>query len=622
MGQSQFKVRISIATKLLGLIFLLIVTPIVFLNFSVIKIFSEDKISYIYDTQATLVQAYGREFLSLLTRSEETLKLSVSLVPEQEALNRARRDAIDTTFLNQRSVLALQINRIDPQTHEFINVYENTLNDQVSSLGFKNSDFRLAPTLASKESSSTQYFSLAKPNRPPLMAISFFDSKSQIVAIGFIDLSKFISKSTSKYSEFAILNQSGELLLHSNPERYFTEQLTAKQHPLFVISQNSTLDLGASEFADSSISNGEAFIGSYYKPNSKILIYTYLPKSIALAASVKLSEKFAVLALFSIGSMLILGLLYTRRLLMPLKSLFDGTQIIASGQFNVALPVQSKDEIGALTVAFNAMSERIAGLLEQMVEKARVDQELSIAKSVQESLFPPKFIQNKDLSIVSDYRSATECGGDWWGYFQHGHRHLIAIADATGHGLPSALMTASARACYSVIEEILTSERQNFSPSEILQLANRVVFDSAQGKIMMTFFVAEIDMQQKTIRFANAGHNPPWIFKANGSVKSLVADGLRLGESITFNPPPVSMSESIDDGDLIVFYTDGILEGKNLSQEAYGKKRTRSIIAHHRSAGPQAVSDGLLQDFMQFNGAKELDDDITLAIVAVHSHTP
>ena len=104
------------------------------------------------------------------------------------------------------------------------------------------------------------------------------------------------------------------------------------------------------------------------------------------------------------------------------------------------------------------------------------------------------------------------------------------IADATGHGFPSALITASARSCFSVMQKLAQEDPDfSFSPSAMLSFANRVIYDASLAKIMMTFFIGVIDFDREKLTYSSAGHNPPWYFKTDGNggfaMKSLVSIG-------------------------------------------------------------------------------------------------
>ena len=196
------------------------------------------------------------------------------------------------------------------------------------------------------------------------------------------------------------------------------------------------------------------------------------------------------------------------------------------------------------------------------------------------------------------------------------------IADATGHGLPSALITAAARSCFSVLAKLAQEDSEfSYSPSAMLSYANRVIYEASLGKIMMTFFVGVVDFRERTFTYASAGHNPPWLFKKNGdsfALKSLTALGSRLGESPEF-PEGEEKVVPIAKGDILFMYTDGLMEGKDTQGEMYGKKRTRKVVESLLAAGPEALIHGLVEDFTKYNEGKALDDDITLAATQILS---
>ena len=117
------------------------------------------------------------------------------------------------------------------------------------------------------------------------------------------------------------------------------------------------------------------------------------------------------------------------------------------------------------------MSQKISELFEESVEKVLLEGELDIASTVQQTLIPPIFYEGDGLEVHSYYQAASRCGGDWWGIFRVRNRVCIAIGDATGHGLPSALITAGARSCLSMLHRM--AERNpafSYSPNEMLGL--------------------------------------------------------------------------------------------------------------------------------------------------------
>jgi sigma-B regulation protein RsbU (phosphoserine phosphatase) len=156
-------------------------------------------------------------------------------------------------------------------------------------------------------------------------------------------------------------------------------------------------------------------------------------------------EKFILLGLMAIGAAVVFALFFSKTLTAPINRLYQATKEVAKGNFNVDLKSNASDEIGALTGSFAVMSRKISELIQESMEKVQLENELAIASTVQQTLMPPSDYRNERVYIKSHYQSASTCGGDWWGFFGVGNKMCIMIADATGHGFPSALITASAR---------------------------------------------------------------------------------------------------------------------------------------------------------------------------------
>lgn len=630
MEQQQFKISMSVSTKLLFTISILLIIPIFFLNFSAITLFKKDKKAYVYDSQATLAALAGREFVSFLDNALGTLRLVLGSVDSADNVHKDVEYTINFYLENQTVLAGAELIRLDSKNLAATKtLYRHFLPDPLEEVKLKEEDIQFDPRSFVRhqkeiETNGFYFENISQKGQAPILAIVFSDDSLlekegyYKVAVGFVSLKHFLSGSSQSSNKFIIVDNRGDVLFHSDLKMMY-ERKPLGEDDTFIEAKQTVAIAGAKEYFDV---NNVHTLGSYYKPGFDIVVLSQIAYDDAMRATYTLNEKFIYLALAALGFMIILGLIFSKRLTAPLNKLFKATKEITAGNFDIRIPVMSKDEFGALTSAFVAMSKKISELIQEMVDKVRVDQELSIAKTVQQSFFPETWIENESVKIASHYQSATECGGDWWGYFRSGSKHTFIIADATGHGLPSALMTASCRSCFSVVEKLASDSKLNLDPSEMLQIANRVVYDAAQGKIMMTCFICTLDFDSHTIQYSSAAHNPPWLFTPTPEgdkfkVNSLVANGQRLGEVPEIEKPYEVKEMSFSSQSTLILYTDGLLEGKNLEGHQFGKKQSRQILEKSMAQDPKTIIDNLMVDFMAFNAGKPLDDDVTLAAVRI-----
>ncbi len=340
-------------------------------------------------------------------------------------------------------------------------------------------------------------------------------------------------------------------------------------------------------------------------------IVLFMPKA---RSTMTLSALFVPLILLFVGLAILFNTYQKRignKVLRMRRELVD----IAEGESMP--PLRDRDEFSPLSDAFGEIHSRVQSQVQSAVQSVMIDEEKKIADSVRENLIPPTQYGDSNLEVFSHYRSCKGCGGDWWGFFQAQNKLCIMIADATGHGVSSALVTAATKSCFSMIQRFAQENPQfPLNPSDIMAYVNKVVYDVASTKIMMTLFVGVIDLKEKTLTYSNAGHNPPWLYQPGEqgyAQTSLVAEGIRLGESLS---PPAYEEKTIPvkKDDLIVLYTDGLLDNKNLEGEPYGKKRARKVIDASLKDGPRAVLQSLIDDVTVYGEGKSLDDDMTVAV--------
>jgi sigma-B regulation protein RsbU (phosphoserine phosphatase) len=435
------------------------------------------------------------------------------------------------------------------------------------------------------------------------------------VAFGLASLKEFGTELAGL--NLTIATKTGWILFDTDPAALFSGK-NLKDDPLFQSTSASKLSSGAQEYDDV---DGRHYLASYVQPGLELLVFSKADWKKAIRATYELLIKFGLLGLMAIGAALVFAIVFSKTLTRPINRLYEATKEVAKGNFDFQLAATSGDEIGALTGSFNVMSQQINMLIQSQADKIHLENELAIASTVQQTLIPPPEFRNKDIYIHSIYQSASQCGGDWWGFFGVGRKLCVMIADATGHGMPSALITASARSCFSIMHKLAQEDEDfSFSPSAMLSFANRVVYDASMGKIMMTFYIGVIDFDAMTLTYSSAGHNPPWLFKkaedGSFSLQSLVALGMRLGEGRD-SPVFEEKSVPIAQGDILFLYTDGLMEGKDLEGNMYGKKRVRRTVESALAGGPQSVIETIMADFLKYNEGKALDDDVTLATAQI-----
>ena len=293
----------------------------------------------------------------------------------------------------------------------------------------------------------------------------------------------------------------------------------------------------------------------------------------------------------------------------PIKMLAWKADQIARGDLNARVEVKSTDEIGVLGENFNFMADQLVVLLQQTAEKATLEKELEVARTIQETLVPTHDpVDRGTLRFAGYFQPASQCGGDWWTWHD-------MIGDVTGHGVPSAMITAAAKAAADVA---LSVNNGLIDPAKLLEIMNTAIFQSAKRKFVMTCFAAVIDTRKRTITYANAGHNFPYLYRTtegNGEFGSLMIRGNRLGD-LKESKYEVKTTD-LAPGDILVFYTDGIVECESSTGEEYGEKRFRASVRRAAALDAGDIRDAVVTDAANFFGDTVRKDDITLVIAKI-----
>jgi serine phosphatase RsbU (regulator of sigma subunit) len=256
---------------------------------------------------------------------------------------------------------------------------------------------------------------------------------------------------------------------------------------------------------------------------------------------------------------------------------------------------------GASTIA--ALQEERLAQVER--ERERVEQEMRVARSIQQASLPEEVPTLEGWQISPFYQPAREVGGDFYDFHLLSEGRLgLVVGDATGKGVPAALVMSTT--CGML--QLAAQGSGSFSPGEVLSRVNQTLYARIPANMFVTCFYAILDPKSARLRYANAGHDLPYLLR-NGEAEELRARGMPLGLM-----PAMSYEEKevmLDAGDSALFYSDGLVEAHDPEGEMFGFPRLRELIGEHGEES--SLEDFLLEELHAFVGEGwEQEDDITL----------
>ena len=251
----------------------------------------------------------------------------------------------------------------------------------------------------------------------------------------------------------------------------------------------------------------------------------------------------------------------------------------------------------------------------QAQERERIEQELRVARLIQQTLLPKEVPDLEGYKLAAYYQPAREVGGDFYDFLKLDDEHLgLVVGDVTDKGVPAAIVMATTRTM------LRASAQRLDSPGEVLKRVNDVIVRDIPPNMFITCLYAILNLKSGLLRYANAGHDLPYrrrrrssSSKSNnggGGAEELRATGMPLGLL-----PGMSYEEKeivLDRGDSVLFYSDGLVEAHDPHRQMFGFPRLQGLVGAHRSDGPAMVN-FLLSELARFTGEEwEQEDDITL----------
>ncbi|MGH9886816.1 MAG: PP2C family protein-serine/threonine phosphatase, partial [bacterium] len=310
-----------------------------------------------------------------------------------------------------------------------------------------------------------------------------------------------------------------------------------------------------------------------------------------------------------IASLALVGILpLSRRMTRDLGELSGGAERLATGDLNARVSVRSKDEIGRLAATFNRMAEDLHTNQEKLLAQERLRKELEMCRRIQEEMLPhdplrSAFVEVKGLSLP-----AREVGGDFFNYFllPTGEAALL-VGDVSGKGVAAALLMANLQATLRA--------RLPIEP-DLASLATHLdteIEDSTPSAAYLTLFMAVVDGTQGRLRYVNAGHNPPFLLRADGQVEALGSTGRPLG--LLSGGGYEQAEVALQAGDSLFLYTDGVVESEDPQGEAFGMDRLQTLLLEERASGLDGILHRVEESVRVFRGSTEAADDATMVVL-------
>ena len=300
-------------------------------------------------------------------------------------------------------------------------------------------------------------------------------------------------------------------------------------------------------------------------------------------------------------------ILIKRVIINNLKKINDTLAQITDGDLSVTVDVRSNAEFASLSDDINST---VATLKRYIAEAAaRIDKELEYAKQIQLSALPTNFPAGEDYSIYAQMIAAKEVGGDFYDFYKLNDTTVAFLAaDVSGKGIPAAMFMMTAK---TIIKDLAES---GMAVNDIFTKANEKLCENNESGMFVTAWMGILDLTTGNVRFANAGHNPPLLKRADGSFEYLktragfVLAGMegvryRVGE-LTLKP-----------GDRLFLYTDGVPEATNVENKLYGEDRLLSFMNQNASMEATKLLPALKANIDDFVGEAPQFDDITMLML-------
>jgi len=309
--------------------------------------------------------------------------------------------------------------------------------------------------------------------------------------------------------------------------------------------------------------------------------------------------------LFAIGAFLL-----SSATVRPIKKLSEGIAIIGSGNLDYVIDMERSDELGMLADRFNLMTRQIREAKDREINNRVIQEQLGMARDIQEGLNPMAYYHKGGIQIKGFTRAAQDVGGDYFDYIDIDENRIgVLISDVSGKGLPASLVMVMIRTVFTTYIKHMDDIDSAAAVTTINDLLNS---DFAIDEFATLFFFI-YDRKKEELSFSNAGHGPLYCFrKKDGAITSTQLDGMPIG--IMANARYFQGKARLEPGDIIIMFTDGAKEMRNIDKEEYGLDRILRMLVEKHDLPADDIVKALVDDIDDFRKNVPPHDDMTLVV--------
>ena len=431
-------------------------------------------------------------------------------------------------------------------------------------------------------------------------------------------LSKMVSSVKPYPNSYSIMiGQSGTFFVHPDSTKLLNETIFTPtlEHPDTALTAlGHAMQHGETGMKQLVFEGHESYV--FYKPlgSTGWSVAIVCPESDIFGNYNRLYNIVIVIVVVGLIVMLFVFGRIIHRELLPLQTLAQQAETIASGEFNQTIHMHKRDdEIGKLNQSFSNMQHSLVKYMDDLKRttaiKASIESELKVASDIQMGMIPrifPPFPHRADIDLYASMTPAKEVGGDLYDYFVQDERLYFCVGDVSGKGIPASMFMAITCNLFRMIAQ------QNRAPWEVATQMNTFLTRDNEQSMFVTMFIGMIDLRKGIFEYCNCGHNAPILDGKFMEFKD-TNQPLGLWDCKAFKGEVI---EDIFNRQLLI-YTDGLNEAENMQQERLGDERLLELMADTANLDSKQIIDKLKAAVLNHRAGAEPNDDLTLLCLSV-----